>query len=156
MAKLLDEKLAMLSPLDKASVFRIVMDEDAVCRIPSHKTGYSHVGRTIFLTTDDEVLVNPRVDLGLSNLWMSNNGSGKMKDLAVEENVSDPTEQIVASEMKNEKEEDDGNADSNSSKYQKMVAKIPKPFRDHCPDCYLEPLIALYERERKKNNQRSE
>ena len=39
---------------------------------------------------------------------------------------------------KDNKAEEEEEETTEASKYQKMLAKIPKPFRDHCPDCYSE------------------
>lgn len=132
MATLVEEKLTVLGPLEKANMYRIVMDQDAVCRVPSQKTGYSHVGRSIFLTTDGEVLINPELKLNTRGLSFK-----KMRD--------DDTTALPPLETEDGKEEID------TAAYQRKVAKIPKPFRDHCPDCYLEPLLMLYERESKDN-----
>ena len=145
MATLVEEKLAELSPIEKANVFRIVADEDAVCRIPSELTGYRHVGRTIFLTTEGEVLVNPKVGLNLREL-----GANSTQDLTkkLEESKAEATEEETkeAEDAKENEEEDK----MKTNKRERTNYHMPKPFRDHCPDCYLEPLVKLYEQEAKQ------
>lgn len=74
------------------------------------------------MTEDGEVLVNPDVKLKLRELWK---GEKKV-------------------EQEKEQERDDEN---DTSDYDNLVAKMPKTFRDHCPDCYLEPLLRLFEQE---------
>ena len=133
MSSLVEEKLSVLSPIEKANIFRVVMDEDAVCRVPPERLGYSHVGRTIFLTEDGAVLVNPQLGLKFRNSGVSEEEIKKVRD-------ANPVHDM------GKEEEEEGTA---TEKYQKMVAKIPGLFRDHCPDCYLEPLVKLYEEEHK-------
>ena len=74
------------------------------------------------MTEDGEVLVNPDVKLKLRELWK---GEKKV-------------------EQEKEQERDDEN---DTSVYDNLVAKMPKTFRDHCPDCYLEPLLRLFVQE---------
>ncbi|KAL7530481.1 hypothetical protein ACHAXR_004708 [Thalassiosira sp. AJA248-18] len=138
MAAVVEEELATLTPLEKAAIFRIVMDQDAVCMVPPEKSGYLHVGRSIFLTEDGEVLVNPKSRVKAREL--SSIVEGEMKEMK-DNNPSAPAHL----------ETEEGKEEIDNAGYQKMVAKIPKPFRDHCPDCYLEPLMRLYEREDKDN-----
>jgi predicted lipase len=130
MAEKVEGMLAELRPLDKAVVCRVVMNEDMVTKVPF---GYVHVGKLVFLTEDGHVLVGPQCD----DAHVID--EGEMKALA----RGNPALQVLA-DAASEEEEDGGEA---LTAYEAKMRKIPRPFRDHCPDYYLAPLVKLIDRE---------
>jgi len=129
MAELVEKQLAELRPLDKAVVCRVVMNEDVVTQVP---LGYVHIGKLVFLTEDGHVLVGPKCDD--SHII----DEGEMKELC---KTNPALDAIAASD---EGEEDDGES---LTEYEAKMKKMPRLFRDHCPDFYLAPLVKLYNRE---------
>jgi len=131
MAEHIEQKLAELRPLDKAVVCRVVDNEDVVAKVP---LGYVDVGKLVFLTEDGYVLVGPKID----DAHIID--EDEMKELC---KTNRSLDEIAVSE------EGEGDEDDESlTEYEATMKKIPLPFRDHCPDCYLAPLIKLYNRER--------
>lgn len=131
MAEKVESQLAELAPLNKAVVLRVVMNEDVVARVPF---GYEHVGKLVFLTEDGHVLVGPRCD----DAHVID--AKEMKEMA---QAHPKLRELVASDDNNDEEEDTG---GELTAYQKKMKKMPRLFRDHCPDCYLAPLVKLMDR----------
>lgn len=133
MAKLMEEKLNELRPLDKAVVCRVVMNEDLVTKLPPR---YVHIGKLVFLTEDGHVLIGPK--LGDNHII----DEEEMQELC---KTNQKLAKLAASW--DEGEENAPEKSSQLTKYEKMMKKIPSPIRDHCPDYYLGPLVKLYNRE---------
>lgn len=128
MQERIQEIMKELRPLDKAVVARIVRDKDTVATVPPAILGFRHLDKLIYITRDGRIIVNPNL------------GSVEVVDKEVMEDLL----------LKNSSfEQCDANEDSitKKTKYDKMIAKIPGPFRDHMPEFYLEPLMKLMERE---------
>ena len=150
MVAIIEKQLAELRPLDKAAIFRVVMNEDMVARVPPRKLGYYHVGKLVYLTEDGHVLIGPRFsdshkfdEEEMQELWKNNAVAGTSHLNASENGKEDDDDkEEVGFEI-----EEDGKAKKIKSKYEAKMAKIPRPVRDHCPDYYLAPLVKLYERE---------
>ena len=137
MADIMEAKLAELRPLDKAVVCRVVMNEDVVAKVPPLAIGYTHIGKLVFLTEDGYVLVGPkRSDSHIVD-------EKEMQELC----KTNPQLVALAAEKEKEENEEDLHKSKLQTEYEKMMAKIPPPLRDHCPDFYLAPLIKLYERD---------
>lgn len=132
----MEAKLAELRPLDKAVVCRVVMNEDVVAKVPPLAFGYTHIGKLVFLTEDGYVLVGPK-----------HSDSHVVDEQEMQELCKTNPQLVVAAAEKEEDEEEDLHKSKLQTEYEKMMAKIPRPLRDHCPDFYLAPLIKLYERD---------
>ena len=144
MVKIIEKQLAELRSLDKAVIFRVVMNDDMVPRLPPRKLGYYHVGKLVFLTEDGHVLIGPRFsdphkfdEKEMKELWKNN----AIAEASLSDASDDEKEESIEEGFKIET---DGKA---KSKYERKMAKIPRSIRDHCPDYYLTPLVKLYERE---------
>jgi len=137
MADIMEAKLAELRPLDKAVVCRVVMNEDLVTKVPPPAIGYTHVGKLVFLTEDGYVLVGPK------------RSDSHIVDEKEMQELCKANPQLIALAADKEKEESQENMRKSKlqTEYEKMMAKIPSPIRDHCPDFYLAPLIKLYKRD---------
>ena len=137
MADIMEAKLAELRPLDKAVVCRVVMNEDLVTKVPPPAIGYTHIGKLVFLTEDGYVLVGPK------------RSDSHIVDKKEMQELCKTNPQLIALAAEKEKEESQENMRKSKlqTEYEKMMAKIPSPIRDHCPDFYLAPLIKLYERD---------
>lgn len=131
MAEKIEGELSELVPLGKASMIRVVMNEDIVARVPPN---YYHVGRLIFLTEDGDVLVNPKDPTVIE--------VNDMKELIMNRSTGS---KMSCSATGNDVEKDESEGDRSLTKYEKKMEKIPKCIREHCPDCYLKPLIRLYQ-----------
>lgn len=129
MADKMERQLADLRPLDKAVVCRLVMNEDVVTRVP---IGYVHIGTLVFLTEDGHVLVGPKCD----DAHVID--EGEMKALCKDH----PELSAIAAAGADAEE-----GDEKLTAYEAQMRKIPRPFRDHCPDYYLAPLLALFNKD---------
>jgi len=134
MAEILEKQLAELRPLDKAVMCRVVDNEDVVAKVP---VGYVDVGKLVLLTEDGYVLVGPRCED--SHII----DEGEMKELC---ETHPSLNELAASDRGAEEGGVDGE-DENLTEYEAKMKMIPRAFRDHCPDCYLAPLVKLYNRE---------
>ena len=132
MREVLDAKLAVLRPLDKAVCARIVRDKDVVPTVPPSIFGFKHVGRLVFITDNGDILINPKVKSATSEK--------EMKSLLKKNpEIEDGTREIAES-----RDESEATMSSTLSSY----ARIPQEaFRDHMPQCYLEPLLAMFEKD---------
>ena len=137
MADIMEAKLAELRSLDKAVVCRVVMNEDVVTKVPPLAIGYTHIGKLVFLTEDGHVLVGPK------------RSDSHIVDEKEMQELCKTNPQLIALAADKEKEESEESMRKSKlqTEYEKMMAKIPSPIRDHCPDFYLAPLIKLYERD---------
>lgn len=95
--------------------------------------GYTHIGKLVLLTEDGYVLVGPK-----------RSESHIIDEDEMQELCKNNPELVVQAESN---DEDDVTKSKLRTEYDKMMEKIPRPIRDHCPDFYLAPLIKLYERE---------
>ena len=131
MREIVDAKLAVLRPLDKAVCARIVRDKDVVPTVPPSIFGFKHVGRLVFITDNGEILINPKVKSAMSEK--------EMKSL-LEKNgePEDGTREIA--EARDESE-------ATMSSTLRSYARIPKAFRDHMPQYYLQPLLVMFEKD---------
>jgi len=95
----------------------------------------------VLLTEDGYVLVGPKrsdshiIDEDEMQELCKNNPALLVQKAASEEGAAD------------NKDGDDLTKSKLQTEYDKMMEKIPRPLRDHCPDFYLAPLIKLYERD---------
>ena len=131
MREVLDAKLAVLGPLDKAVCARIVRDKDVVPTVPPSIFGFKHVGRLVFITDNGEILINPKVKSAISEKEMK---SLLEKNPEIEDGVKEVAEA---------RDDSEATMSSTLSSY----AKIPKVFRDHMPQYYLEPLLVMFEKD---------
>ena len=110
---------------------RIVRDKDVVPTVPPSIFGFKHVGRLVFITDNGEILINPKVKSAMSEK--------EMKSL-LEKNgePEDGTREIA--EARDESE-------ATMSSTLRSYARIPKAFRDHMPQYYLQPLLVMFEKD---------
>lgn len=131
--EMIDEKIKVLRPLDKAVIARLVVNQDFIARMPPGSLGYKHIGKLVLFNKDGQCLINPKYnnigDLTVHKAKKIYEGFSQLS-----KNINDETtkkdEHFVISE------------------YEKIVEALPTPCRDHCPDMYLTQLAALLENER--------
>lgn len=128
MQERIQEIMKELRPLDKAVIARIVRDKDTVATVPPEILGFRHLDKLVYISKDGRILVNPNLD---------------SKEVVDEEVM----EQILAKDPTFDSTSENVDSVEEKTKYDKMISKIPAPFRDHMPEFYLEPLIKLMERE---------
>jgi len=137
MCEIIEARINELRPLDKAVVSRLVLDKDVVPKVPPAIFGFKHIGKLVFITEEDELLINPKLDNDhiidqeeITELARSNAAL-----IEEEENYNSDTCERTESDIQC------------ISSYDKLVSKIPKPFRDHMPDFYLNPLLKIFDNE---------
>jgi len=138
MKVLIEQEMVKLRPLDKAVICRIVRDRDVVPTLPPSAFGFAHLDKMVFITEEGVILINPV----LADEHMIDNN--EMKFLIKNTDILlPPTEDIKEASIKESSSQviEGGN----ESKYDTIVAMIPRRFRDHMPDFYLKPLITLFE-----------
>ena len=133
MCEIVDAKINELRPLDKAVVCRLVLDKDVVPTVPPSIFGFKHISKLVCITEEDELLINPKLDK-----------DHKIDDKEIEE-IAGNNPVLLAEEYNDERE--DTKDIQNMSSYDKFVSKIPKPFRDHMPDFYLNSLLKIFDNE---------
>mmetsp|Transcript_21779 Transcript_21779/g.47520 ORF Transcript_21779/g.47520 Transcript_21779/m.47520 type:complete len:491 (+) Transcript_21779:64-1536(+) len=131
MREVIEAKLSALRPLDKAVMCRLVRDADVVPTVPPSFLGFKHIGKLVFISDSGDILINPK----LKNVVTEKQIKG-----LVEENpeIKDEVEEIA--ETRDESE-------TSMSSTLKSYARIPKPFRDHMPQYYLDPLLVMFEKD---------
>ena len=134
MCEIIDAKINELRPLDKAVVCRLVLDKDVVPKVPPSIFGFKHIGKLVYITEDEELLINPKLD-----------SDHKIDDKEIEE-LAQTNPALLEEEYDNNENEDTTDV-QNISSYDKFVSKIPKSFRDHMPDFYLNPLLKIFDNE---------
>jgi len=138
MAEKIERELNELVPLGKVDMIRVVMNEDIVARVPPN---YYHLGRLVFLTEDGHVLVNPKDPTVIE----VNNMKDEMKELITRSTGSKVSSSTTGDENEKDEPHGHGNRSLTKTEYDKKMEKIPQCIREHCPDCYLKPLIQLYQ-----------
>jgi pimeloyl-ACP methyl ester carboxylesterase len=142
MRDLIQEQMQKLRPLDKAVICRVVRDKDVVTTLPPAVFGFAHLEKVVYITKSGEVLINPVFD----ESHMITDKELKKLDLYDDDDDEDATEgNAPESEARDVKETKE--AEPVKSKYERKVNRIPRVFRDHMPDFYLKPLMALQEKE---------
>jgi len=124
--------------------YRIVKGKDAVTTLPPKILGFDHLADPTVIEDDGKILLiknNDDLKADLTEIF----GSNQEKDLkqSVEEatksrDVSENEESPVEGEQQQERVSTDEEEDA---KYNRVVTKIPKAFRDHMPDFYLKPIF---------------
>lgn len=128
MAKIVDEKLALLRPLDAAVMCNVTLNDDIVPTVPPAWFEYSHIGTKVFITEDGDVLINPNLNneqiLDVNEVhkigWDYPELPGNLRS---------------SSEMR-----------SCVTEYREFIQHVPSLFKDHMPDFYLKPLVRLFEK----------
>jgi Lipase (class 3) len=153
MKLVVEAELRKLRPLDKAVFCRIVRDRDVVPTLPPAMFGFAHLDKMVFITDEGEILINPVladehvIDPKEMKFLMKNTAlliaPTKDEDDA-SSNMEEPGTKIEVLESSYNTDKQDESSEKKSN-YEKTVAMIPRRFRDHMPDFYLKPLIALFE-----------
>ncbi len=125
MAQVVQDKLSYLRPLDKISMFHITLNEDVVPTVPPAWLGFRHIGKLVYITEDNAVLIGPQIN------------DDKILDENEVKQMGDSYPDVTTLRETTEETQSD---------YDKLISYIPTAFRDHMPDFYLRPLIDLFER----------
>jgi hypothetical protein len=128
MKNLVDEKMAVYRPLDKAVICRVVNYSDIVPSLPPESLQFQHLDKLVYITKDGEVLINPDKKYSIPNM-------STLKEISTLKGIEGDAEE--------------------SSDYEKLAAKVPRGMSDHQPDMYLNPLIALVEKDQAAYQQTS-
>ena len=123
--------------------YRLVKGSDVVASVPPKILGFEHMVEPTLLADDGNIFLRLKqgdaetdpfklLSLRQEQQSMKNLRGTAPKSLEREANEEDTEE---------ETDEDDDDDDAAEAKYNAMVAKIPKAFRDHMPDFYLKPLF---------------
>lgn len=132
MVDVVEERLKILTVLDKAVFCRVVRDKDCVPTVPPEIFGFRHLQKLVYLTKDGSILINP--DLTGKHVV----GKRKMKELV----KGHPSLRAVDSES--DSEGDDATEEGTvETAYEKKIKVVPRKLRDHMPDFYLAPLISM-------------
>jgi hypothetical protein len=131
MREVVEAKLSALRPLDKAVMCRLVRDADVVPTVPPSFLGFKHIGKLVFISDSGDILINPK----LKNVVTEKQIKGLLEE---NPEIKDEVEEIA--ETRDESE-------SSMASTLKSYARIPKPFRDHMPQYYLDPLLVMFEKD---------
>jgi len=148
MKVLIEQEMVKLRPLDKAVICRIVRDRDVVPTLPPSAFGFAHLDKMVFITKSGDIIINPLLGEEHTIKKKEMNFLLKNRDILIpptddtKEEGTEVLNQALDAEGMNPKEKDKA---IEKTKYEKSVAMIPRRFRDHMPDFYLKPLIALFE-----------
>lgn len=144
MRDVIQEKMKTLRPLDKAVICRLVRDKDIVCTLPPAMFGFAHLDKLVYISKPGDVLINPTLD---SSHVISAKEMAKLKEDNDDTEASDATGTSETQVQDEARDPEEPNQQEVKSKYEKKVSRIPRALRDHMPDFYLKPLIALMEQE---------
>uniref|UniRef100_A0A7S1VEN7 Uncharacterized protein n=1 Tax=Grammatophora oceanica TaxID=210454 RepID=A0A7S1VEN7_9STRA len=150
---------------NKAIFYRCVRDKDAVAQVPPYQMGFAHPLHTlVFVSKENKaghntIMINPKHDMIVSKKQMKK-VLEENEDLIVDdEDVDDDTDDEEEDDSKKEempkdlevKEEDldmwEEDTFDPESKYAKTIKMVPRSFRDHMPEFYLQPMYRLVEAE---------
>ena len=114
---------------DKCRVYRVVKGNDVVTCVPPKLFGFCHLIDPIKITDAGQIVVrtnqeDPDADLlELTKYRVSCDQTGHRDQIVDDDSVgNEPTSDT-------------------KSKYDRLVARIPKSLRDHMPDFYLRPML---------------
>lgn len=141
MAEIVEEHIRK-SRSSGVRVYRLVKGRDVVATVPPRAFGFQHISEPVSIDDNGKIILHP-CKCGPSSFTAAEGGQGS-EDTS--ERVLDDLVHKVpstdAADNNNEDGSDDDNNNNNSqSKYEKLVAKIPAPLRDHMPDFYLKPMM---------------
>ena len=120
MKRALDERLAYLGK--SAKVYRIVKGRDVVVTVPPSVLGFQHMVKPVVIKDNGQIVL-------------------KRNYVQVDTDATTLMELAFARSAKSEEDEKTENESVETTKYSKMVSKIPRSLRDHMPDFYLRPLF---------------
>lgn len=139
MGDLIQEQIWKLRPLDKAVICRMVRDKDIVTTLPPTMLGFVHLDKLVYITDSGEILINPVLD---KSHMITEKELEKLKLYDDDETEGDTPKSDEARDVEDSKE-----VEGVKSKYERKMSRIPRALRDHMPDFYLKPLMALLEQE---------
>jgi len=114
---------------DNVRFYRIVKGNDAVVSMPPKILGFDHVvGPTVIKDDGNILLISKEDDIKKDNL-SEIFGPSQEEDLI--RNIAEVTDEPDNTE----------DVSDEDAKYNRVIAKIPKAFRDHMPDFYLIPIL---------------
>lgn len=115
---------------DKCRMYRVVNGKDVVTSVPPKLFGFCHLNDPIVITDDGLLVLYTRQDDPEADLFeLAKYRMGCEADDRTLGNAAD------------DDSINDGKSVQPTSKYEKLVSRIPKALRDHMPDFYLRPML---------------
>jgi hypothetical protein len=134
MQQIVHDRIAEFDP-KKARVYRVVAGKDVVASVPPSIFNFKHIVPPIEIRKDGSIVrVNKSTGSG---------GGGDEDDDQDQDPASNSREFLkslrrnMPTELSRSEVTDENTA---QSKYDRMIARIPEPFRDHMPEFYLKPV----------------
>ena len=128
------ERMKVLRPLDKAVICRLVYNEDVVPHIPFGVSGFRHLDKLVYITTEGDVIVGPYLE-----------GAKKLNEVC---NVV----RTFWGKKKSEKEAAESMARQAEAEgktpFEVELEKTPQPIKDHMPYWYMTHLSNLLKKEK--------
>mmetsp|Transcript_16633 Transcript_16633/g.25125 ORF Transcript_16633/g.25125 Transcript_16633/m.25125 type:complete len:472 (-) Transcript_16633:222-1637(-) len=136
MQEMVEERLEAMSS-EKVQFLRVVRHKDVVATVPPAVLGFKHLGTLVHIAQDGTITFDSdmpdrdtdedRVKIAAQRQLECENS--RVKDRSVEADNSESDE-----------DENDADDEGSSASYHRKISKIPKAFRDHMPDFYLNPM----------------
>lgn len=142
MRDLIQEQMQKLRPLGKAVICRVVKGSDVVASLPPAMLGFAHLEKLVYITKSGDILINPAFD---ESHMISDTELKKFKLYDDDNDATEDNDTTSGSEARDVEETKE--VKPVKSKYERKVHRIPRVVRDHMPDFYLKPLMALLEKE---------
>ncbi|KAG7372399.1 lipase class 3 [Nitzschia inconspicua] len=120
--------------------YRLVKGKDAVTTVPPKLLGFVHMVEPTVITDEGGIVLRLKeVDAETNVMDLVT----IQKDQICQKYLTSSGNKSLESEMKSDMDEetDEESDDEAETKYNNLVARIPKALRDHMPDFYLKPLF---------------
>ena len=135
MRQVMLERMKELRPLDKAVICRLVYNEDVVPHIPFGVSGFKHLDKLVYITTQGDVIVGPYLEGASSFNEVCNVVKtfwGKKKNASGDGEAQATSRQAEA---------------EGKTPFEVELEKTPQPIKDHMPYWYMTHLSNLVKRE---------
>jgi hypothetical protein len=125
MQQVIADRMMELRPLDRAVICRLVYNQDLVPHIPFNCLGFHHLDKLVYITTEGDVIVNPRLQMfeAFPELMSVINSFSNRPKVAEQQSK--------------------GEGESEKTKFQTECETTPVPIKDHMPYWYLTNLDNL-------------
>mmetsp|Transcript_24364 Transcript_24364/g.36142 ORF Transcript_24364/g.36142 Transcript_24364/m.36142 type:complete len:473 (-) Transcript_24364:182-1600(-) len=143
MKEVVEERMSIM-PEEKVQLYRVVRNKDVVATVPPAILGFHHLGSLVHIAQDGTITFNSNIpdrDTDEDRVKIAAARQLKCEKSRSEELENNERALPDANEESDEEDDvDDASSLDSSDSYKLKISKIPKAFRDHMPDFYLNPM----------------
>ncbi|CAB9521313.1 Lipase (class 3) [Seminavis robusta] len=155
MRQIIMDRMQLLRPLDNACIIRLVYNHDLVPHLPFEFLGYDHLEKLVFITSDGDVIINPRLrhthgfgevkKIFRQSYWMYDHNATMQTivdsryDSTTQPGELNNNNNTITDSQQQDQQEDQEQPFSQRTKtaFELECEATPGPIKDHMPIWYL-------------------